>query len=632
MVLTKEELYLFNRGEFYHSYRKFGAHVLNYQGCWGTYFSLWAPEARQVSVVGDFNGWCGRKHPMVKWEEHGVWTCFIPGLGEGELYKYEITGAQGEKVLKADPYAFHSEVRPNTASVIYTLEGYDWGDKAWLRERRAKKWRESPMAIYEVHLGSWKRRVDGKFLNYAELVSSLIPYVKTMGYTHIEILPLQEHPYDGSWGYQGTGYYACTSRYGTPHELMYFIDQCHQAGIGVFLDWVPGHFCRDSHGLGNFDGTPLYGGEIHDHWGTYKFDFSRLEIWSFLISNALFWFEVFHVDGLRVDGVSSMLYLDYEKEEKRRNIQGGYENLEAVAFLQKLNEVVHDYYPDVLMIAEEATAWQGVTWPQEKGGLGFDFKWNMGWMNDTLRYISLDFRERPAKHQLLTFPMLYAYSESFILPFSHDEVVHGKKSLLDKMPGNYEQKFAGLRGLYTYLMCMPGKKLLFMGGEIAQFIEWREDRELDWFLLDYEMHRKYHLFVQRLNALYLKEKALWEREEDWSGFEWIDVHNYEQGIIVFCRKGKTPEEQVVVLINFQPIAYERYRIGVEKALGYEELINSDDREFGGSGRTNPQVLEVQPLSWHGRDYSMEIQVPSLGALILKPIASIEAGNGLKVLA
>lgn len=620
-LLTQKEMYLFNCGEFYHSYLKFGAHFLRHEQRWGTYFTVWAPHAEKVSIVGDFNGWCGGSHPMKKWENHGIWTLFIPGLEEGEVYKYEILTAKGAKLMKADPFAFFSEVRPRTASVIYSLEGYFWEDDVWLKKRKTFNFKKNPLNIYELHLGSWKRNGEGQFVNYREIAPELINYVKTMDYTHVEILPLLEHPYDGSWGYQGTGFYSCTSRYGTPHDLMALIDQCHQADVGVILDWVPGHFCKDAHGLGEFDGTPLYEKEVHDHWGTYKFDFSRTEVWSYLISNAIFWLDIFHVDGLRVDGVSSMLYLDYGKEGQswEPNIFGGRENLEAVTFLRQLNGVVNRYFPDVLMIAEEATDWQGVTGSLHKKGLGFSFKWNMGWMNDTLRYLSLDFEERRSFHHLLTFPLMYAYTEKFILPLSHDEVVHGKKSLLNKMPGDYGQKFSGLKGLYTYLICSPGKKLTFMGGDIAQFIEWREDRELDWFLLDYEMHRKLQFFVSQLNRIYRSEKALWENDQDWSGFEWIDVHNHEQGILVFCRTGEAPQDRLVVLINFQPRSYPKYRIGVDKATGYREILNTDSEDFGGSDRTNPGVLKVENSPWHGREFSLEIQVPALGAILLKPV-------------
>ncbi len=618
-MLTSSEMYLFNRGELYHSYYKFGAHIIKEQGQWGTYFALWAPYAKQVWVVGDFNDWDGRKHPMEKWVDHGIWTLFIPGLEEGEIYKYKILTSEGKVQLKGDPFAFHAEFRPQTASKIATLEGYLWGDQEWLTERKSREYLEEPMVIYELHLGSWRRNGED-FLSYKEISSQLIDYVKKMGFTHIEILPLMEHPYDGSWGYQVTGYYACTSRYGTPEELMILIDLCHQAGIGVILDWVPGHFCPDSHGLALFDGTALYEAELHDHWGTYKFDFSRREVWSFLISNAVFWFDIFHVDGLRVDGVSSMLYLDYGKENQtwQANEFGGRENLEAINFLRHLNQVVHTYYPDVLMIAEEATPWPGVTKPVSEGGLGFDFKWNMGWMNDTLKYISHDFSERRSFHQLLTFPMMYAYEESFILPLSHDEVVHGKRSLLNKMPGDYWEKFAGLRALYSYFICYPGKKLLFMGAEIAQFIEWREERELDWFLLDFELHRKFQCFVQRLNNSYLQERALWEKDQNYTGFEWIDVHNHEQGIIVFSRKGLEPEDYLIVLINFLPKQYSKYRIGVRKASGYEEILNSDAQEYGGHGYTNQGVIPVEDTPWHGRSHSILLEIPPLAAILLKP--------------
>ncbi|MGI1660294.1 MAG: 1,4-alpha-glucan branching protein GlgB [Desulfitobacterium sp.] len=620
-MLTPKEMVLFNRGEFYHSFLKFGAHFIKHQEGWGTFFSLWAPYATHVSVVGDFNDWCGVNHPMNKWEDHGVWTLFIPGLEQGEIYKYEVLTATGERALKADPFAFFSEVRPNTASVVYSLEGYLWHDQTWLDKRKTTDYKLMNLSIYEMHLGSWKRKEGGGFYSYREIAPELISYLKKMGYTHVEFLPLLEHPYDGSWGYQGTGYYASTSRYGPPQYLMALIDQCHQANIGVIMDWVPGHFCKDAHGLGNFDGSDLFEKEVHEHWGTYKFDYTRSEVWSFLISNAIFWLEIYHVDGLRVDGVSSMLYLDYGKENKtwEPNVLGGREDLAAVQFLRRLNETVNAFFPDVLMIAEEATDWQGVTWPLEEEGLGFSFKWNMGWMNDTLRYISLDFEQRKEHHQLLTFPMMYAYSESYILPLSHDEVVHGKKSLLNKMPGNYEQKFAGLKGLMTYWLCCPGKKLLFMGGEIAQFIEWREDRELDWFLLEFDRHRQYHLFVQHLQAIYGEEKALWQNDLSWSGFEWIDVHNHKQGILVFCRKGKEPQDHLVVLINFQPLSYTQYRIGVEEAKGYREIINTDRVDYGGQGVNNTGIIMVERVPWHGREYSLELRVPALGAILLKPV-------------
>lgn len=619
--LIDEEIYLFNKGEFYHSYLRFGAHVHVREGTPGIHFSVWAPNALRVAVVGNFNAWCGKLHRMKPVEKTGVWTLFIPGLQQGELYKYEITTQEGIPLLKSDPYAFYAEKRPATASIISSL-AYPWQDQDWMKSRKLGNVKAKPLLIYEVHLGSWKRKgeEESSFYTYEELAQILIPYVLDLGYTHIEILPLLEHPYDGSWGYQVTGYYASTSRYGSPQQLMFLIEQCHQSGIGVILDWVPGHFCKDRHGLGRFDGTVLYEEGEHEQWGTYKFDFSRTEVVSFLISNALFWFDQYHIDGLRVDGVSSMLYLDYGQEgySRKRNIHGGRENLDVVRFLQRLNEVVFHYYPEALMIAEEATDWPLVSWPTELQGLGFNYKWNMGWMNDTLRYLELDFNERPHHHGKLTFSLMYAFSENFILPLSHDEVVHGKKSLLNKMPGDYRQKFAGLRSLYCYFLCHPGKKLFFMGGEFAQFIEWRFEAELDWLLLEYEMHRKYQTFTRAMNQLYLKECSFWKRDHDWSGFTWIDADNSEQSILVFCRYAN-PSEFVVVLINFQPISYETFRIGVPRLGTYKEIFNSDHEQFGGSHQLNSALLKAQNVPWHQQRYSLEITVPPLAAVIFKPL-------------
>ncbi|HVJ49016.1 1,4-alpha-glucan branching protein GlgB [Desulfitobacterium sp.] len=633
--ITAEELYFFNEGKLHHSYLRFGAHVLNCGGIKGTHFAVWAPNALKVSVVGDFNDWCGRENFMIPAGESGVWTLFIPGLKEGDLYKYEITTQEKTVLLKADPFAFSSEKRPSTASIIYSLT-YPWQDQGWMMSRWESKIKEKPLLIYEVHLGSWKRNEDSyektanneqdTFLSYEELAEQLIPYVLDLGYTHIELLPVMEHPYDGSWGYQVTGYFSSTSRYGTPQQLMAFIDKCHHVGIGVILDWVPGHFCKDSHGLGRFDGTSLYEADVHEQWGTYKFDFSRTEVWSFLISNALFWFDQYHIEGLRVDGVSSMLYLDYGKEGRswKRNSQGGREDLAAIAFLRQLNEVVFHYYPEALMIAEEATDWPLVSWPEELGGLSFNYKWNMGWMNDTLHYLELDFDERPKHHQQLTFSMMYAFAENFILPLSHDEVVHGKKSLLSKMPGNYEQKFAGLRSLYCYFICHPGKKLCFMGGEFAQFSEWRFDHELDWLLLNYEMHRKHQDFTRALNQLYRNERSLWENDHNWSGFSWIDATNSKQSILVFCRYSHCqdkvdPHEFLIVLINFQPVAYEKFRIGAPRLGLYSEIFSSDQHAFGGSHLLNPGFLCAQNVPWHNQKYSLEIRVPPLASVIFKPL-------------
>lgn len=637
-IITDDEIYLFNRGEFHHSYLRFGAHILNCGGVEGAYFTVWAPNASKVSVVGDFNDWCGNRDSMNPMGKTGVWTLFIPGLQEGRLYKYEITTQEGTVFLKADPFAFSSEKRPATASIIASL-AYSWQDQGWMMSRWKSNVKERPVLIYEVHLGSWKRKEGWEeeedededededcFLSYEELGEQLIPYVVDMGYTHIELLPVMEHPYDGSWGYQVTGYFSATSRYGTPQQLMAFIERCHQAGVGVILDWVPGHFCKDSHGMGQFDGTLLYEEEVHEQWGTYKFDFSRTEVCSFLISNALFWFDQYHIDGLRVDGVSSMLYLDSGKEGRswKRNIKGGRENLSAIAFLRRLNAVVFQYYPEALMIAEEATDWPLVSWPEELGGLSFNYKWNMGWMNDTLHYLELDFSERPQHHRKLTFSLMYAFSENFILPLSHDEVVHGKKSLLSKMPGSYDQKFAGLRSLYCYFLCHPGKKLIFMGGEFAQFIEWRFDHELDWLLLSYEMHQKHQHFTRAMNQLYLEERSLWENDHDWSGFSWIDVNNAEQSVLVFCRysqtKGKAhPRELLIVIINFQPQSYEKFRIGVPQLGTYTEIFNTDHHAFGGSHQLNNGSIRALNVPWHNQRYSLEITVPPLASVIFKPL-------------
>ncbi|KUO72145.1 MAG: glycogen-branching enzyme [Desulfosporosinus sp. BRH_c37] len=614
-----EEIYLFNRGELYKSYTRFGAHVVEEGDLHGTYFVVWVPDAEAVYVVGDFNNWCSKQNPMNEVGNTGVWTLFMPEILLGQLYKYEIQVRGGEIFLKSDPFAFYSELRPLTASRVYSLEGYAWLDQEWISRSRTSNPQEKPMLIYEVHLGSWRRKVDGGFYNWREFVEELLTYVLEMGYTHIELMPIMEHPYDGSWGYQVTGYYSCTSRYGNPHDFMYFIDRCHQAEIGVILDWVPGHFVKDAHGLGRFNGMSVYEKDEHGQWGTYNFDFSRTEVWSFLISNALFWFETYHVDGLRVDGVSSMLYLDYEQGKQwERNIYGGRENLQAMAFMQRLNEVVFRAYPGALMIAEEATDWPLVSSPTYLNGLGYNYKWNMGWMNDTLRYMQLEFSQRKDHHHLLTFSLTYAFSENFVLPLSHDETVHGKQSLLDKMPGDYWQKFAGLRNLMGYFMGHPGKKLMFMGGEFAQFIEWRYEAELDWFLLDYEMHKKYQEYVRNINKLYQREKALWENDHDWSGFEWLDVDNKEQSILAFCRKAKDPDNFLIILINLQPRSYENFRVGVPQKGIYQEIFNSDQEIYGGTNQLNLSPLVAENFAWCGQAFSLRINVPPLATIIFKP--------------
>lgn len=619
--LKPEEIYLFNHGELFHSHLRFGAHKVKLNNRIGVHFAVWAPNAYTVKVVGTFNQWRGERHQMEKQGGTGVWTLFIPGLDEGVLYKYEITAPGGRRLLKADPFAFFSELRPGTASIVCCLDGYAWNDDEWLAKRRESLAHDKPMLIYEVHLGSWKRRQHDAYYSYRDYADELVDYVSEMGFTHLELLPLMEHPFDGSWGYQITGYYAPTSRYGRPHDLMYLIDKCHQTGIAVILDWVPGHFCKDAHGLAAFDGSALFEQEEHVEWGTLKFDFSRKEVWSFLISNALFWLDLYHVDGLRVDGVTSMLRLDYGRTagQWQPNVLGGAENLEAAAFLQELNKTVFCHHPHALMIAEESTDRPFVSRPAADGGLGFNYKWNMGWMNDTLHYMQVPFPDRCHCHNRLTFSLVYAFSENFILPFSHDEVVHGKKSLLDRMPGDYAQKFAGLRLLYLYQICHPGKKLLFMGGEIGQFIEWRYDSALEWFLLDYEMHRLLKAYVRELNHFYVTEAPLWQIDQDWNGFEWIDVHNSKQSILVFVRRALDPKDYLIVLVNCLPVSYEGFRVGVPEKGVFHEAFNSDALAFGGSGFGNAIPVKTEPICWHGQPHSIIIKIPPLGGVIFKPV-------------
>ncbi len=630
-AISNTDIYLFHEGTLYRSYRTFGAHVTMEGGEAGVRFTVWAPAARQVSLASDLNGWNGENDLLYKIPDSGIWTRFFPGMEEGIFYKYEITGPDGTKFLKADPYAFYAEVRPATASVVKSLDGYSWGDAAWRRRKRAPYQR--PLNIYELHFGTWRQREDGSLYTYREMADLLIPYVERMGYTHIEIMPLTEHPYDLSWGYQATGYFAPTSRYGDPKDLMYFVDRCHEAGIGVILDWVPGHFTKDAHGLRRFDGTPLF--EYADPakaekpgWGTLSFDFGKPEVRAFLISNALYWLDLFHFDGLRVDAVTSMLRLDFEKSEGQyvRNEHGGIENLEAVSFLQLLNEAVFQYYPQTLMMAEESSAWPMVTTPVHEGGLGFNYKWNMGWMNDTLKYTESSFWDRPARHHLLTFPICYAYSENFTLPLSHDEVVHGKKSLLDKMPGNYDEKFAGLRLLLGYQMTSPGKKLLFMGGEFGQFIEWRDQGQLDWFLLEYESHRKLQEYTAALNHLYLQEPALWELDHTLEGYQWINADDAGQSVIGFLRKGKKVKDTLLVVINFQPVERMNYRLGIPKAGTYEEIFSSESLAFGGSGKVNRKGVKSQKIAMHNQKDSLMLNLPPLSMSIWKRSAKSAAAE------
>ncbi|HHX96310.1 MAG TPA: 1,4-alpha-glucan branching protein GlgB [Clostridia bacterium] len=617
---TPYEIYLFHQGNLFRSYQMLGAHLGKEKGKKGVRFTVWAPHAVEVRVMGDFNNWHGQANPLQKIEESGVWTTFVPGAQNLDSYKYEIVTHYGEILHKADPYAFWSEVRPKSASRVYDLAGYRWQDHEW--QTRRKKQNDPfnrPQLIYEVHLGSWRHKPDGSFYTYRELADHLVDYVAEMGYTHIELLPISEYPFDGSWGYQITGFYSVTSRYGTPHDFMYFVDRCHQKGLGVILDWVPAHFCKDAHGLAWFDGTPLFGSEEIPGWGTLKFDYGCPEVRSFLISNALFWFDKFHLDGLRVDAVACMLYLDYGKEygEWIPNKYGGNGDLEAIAFIKKLNEIIFAEYPYALMYAEESTEWPLVTGPTYAGGLGFNFKWNMGWMNDSLEYMSLDPIYRKWHHNLLTFSFMYAFSENFVLPLSHDEVVHGKCSLIEKMPGDYWQKFANLRTFLGYKMAHPGKKLLFMGGEFAQFIEWRYYEALEWHLLDFPMHSNFKDYIQELNWLYRHEKPFWEQEQGWEGFQWIDCHNQEQSILIFVRWGKQPDDFVVVLCNFTPEYYEDFRIGVPSPGIYREIFNSDLKKYGGSGKRNEGRLISESVAWQGQEQSLRIKVPPLACVYFK---------------
>ncbi|MRN54523.1 1,4-alpha-glucan branching protein GlgB [Paenibacillus monticola] len=622
---SSDDIFLFHEGTNYRSYSMLGAHTAAEEGISGVRFTVWAPHATYVGLAGNHNGWDGTQNmdSLYKIPDSGFWSRFFPGIEPGTFYKYRITTAEGTSFLKADPFAFKAEVRPATASVVAELGGYQWGDAAWRRKNKSPY--NQPVNIYEMHFGTWRQKEDGEFYTYQELAGLLIPYLVEMGYTHVEFMPLAEHPYDLSWGYQGTGYFAATSRYGEPHELMYLIDHLHQAGIGVILDWVPAHFAKDAHGLRMFDGSALY--EYADPmlaekpgWGTLSFDFSKPEISSFLISNALFWFDLYHIDGMRVDAVTSMLRLDFEKKshQYRHNANGGLENLEAISFIQRLNKAIFHYYPKALMMAEESSAWPGVTAPVHEGGLGFNYKWNMGWMNDTLGYIEHEFSARPHHHNLLTFPICYAYAENYTLPLSHDEVVHGKKSLLDKMPGSYEQKFAGLRQLLGYQMSHPGKKLLFMGSEFGQFIEWKDQEQLDWLLLEYESHQRMLAYTKELNKLYLSEKALWELDHDLEGYQWIDADDSGQSIVSYIRRGKKPVDTLIFIINFQPMQRLNYRIGVPRPGAYEEIFSSENTEFGGSGVHNAPI-QSSKLEWHNQLNSIELTLPALSFLVLKKV-------------
>ncbi len=623
---SDHDVYLFHEGNLFHSYKMMGAHIVEEDGQKGVRFSVWVSHAKRVSVVGNFNHWNGNSHPMKPIEQSGIWTLFIPNLQDGEIYKYEIHTPHGQILLKADPYAFYSELRPNTASVVCSLEGYEWNDSKWFTKKKKKDSYHQPMLVYEVHLGSWKKKPDGAFYTYRELADELVDYVGELGYTHIEILPILEHPFDRSWGYQVTGFYSVTSRYGTPQDFMYFVDKCHEKEIGVILDWVPAHFCKDAHGLGKFNGTPLY--EPTDermaerlNWGTYSFDYSKPEVVSFLISNALFWMDVYHIDGLRVDAVSSMIYLNHEENNQfvGKNQFGGFENLEAIEFIKNLNKAVFSQYPDALMIAEESTARPNVSAPTDIGGLGFNYKWNMGWMNDMLRYMETDTSHRSSHHNLVTFSFMYAFSENYILPFSHDEVVHSKRSLLNKFPGDYWRKFANLRALYGYMIAHPGKKLLFMGGEFGQFDEWKDLTELDWMLFDYDMHKKMFNYVKELNHFYKETRSLWRLDHEPEGFEWINADDQSQSVLTFMRKGKRKGDYCIIVCNFSPDVYYDYRIGVPSQGFYKEVFNSDAERFGGSGQLNEYKIKVEQEPYNNQPYSASIKVPPLAVTILRKV-------------
>ena len=625
-LIDEKAMYLFNQGVNYESYRMLGAHkVLGEEGQDGYRFAVWAPNAVSVSVVCDSNGWTSEKAVMNKHSNSGIWELFIPDICEGENYKFSIRTKDGRTILKADPYAFYSEVRPATASVTANLE-YKWNDQLWMENRAITPPYDKPINIYEMHFGSWKTKEDGSYYSYTEMIDELVPYLKEMGYTHVEMMPLAEYPFDGSWGYQITGYYSANSRYGKPVELKALIDALHQNGIGIIMDWVPAHFPRDAHGLMEFDGMSLFEhpdsrlGE-HKEWGTLVFDWTKTEIFSFLISNALFWLEEYHVDGIRVDAVSSMLYLDYNRNDGEwlPNKYGGKEYLEAIDFLQKLNMAVFERFPNVLMIAEESTAWGGVTSPVSEGGLGFNFKWNMGWMHDVLDYMQCDPFFRKGNHNKLTFPMMYAFAENYILALSHDEVVHGKRSLLDKMWGSYEEKFAELRLLYMFMYAHPGKKLLFMGGEFGQFIEWRYAEELDWQLEDYETHRKLRFFVKELNEFYKNHNSLYEIEREhgeWKGFKWLCADDSSSSVLSFMRCNSNQEEEIAVVLNFTPVERTKYKVGVPKAGEYAVVLSTNSKRYGGDGKGSKKV-KAKKKPYGGYPYSIELNLPPLTGYYLR---------------
>ncbi|MDD3222418.1 MAG: 1,4-alpha-glucan branching protein GlgB [Clostridia bacterium] len=639
--ITGFDNYLFKLGRHYEIYQKLGAHIAEEDGETGTYFAVWAPNAASVSVVGDFNGWNMEKNPMKPVEDSGIYDVFVPGVGKGELYKYVIETQQGERFYKADPYGNLCQVRPENASVVTNIREYHWADEDWQARKTEVHETNQPMAVYEVHLGSWKKSFDGEnngFLGYRRLAKELAEYANYMGYTHVELMGIAEHPLDASWGYQVTGYYAPTSRYGTPEDFMFFVDYMHSQGIGVILDWVPAHFPKDEHGLARFDGTPLYEhpdpkkGE-HPDWGTYVFNYTRPEISNFLVANALFWLEQFHVDGLRVDAVASMLYLDYGRQEGQwtPNDEGGRENKEAVEFLKHLNSIIHHRCPGVMMIAEESTAWPKVTETAEKGGLGFTYKWNMGWMNDFLEYMKIDPYFRKFDHNKLTFSFTYAYSEKYILVLSHDEVVHMKGSMIGKMPGEPEEKFGNLRAAYGFMMAHPGKKLLFMGQDFAQIREWSEERSIDWFLLDNETaHRQLNNYYRDLLHFYREQRALYELDDNKQGFMWINGGDTERNMITFCRMTKNGKNCLLFHFNFSPVVYEGFRSGVPYPGIYTEVFNNSREEYGGMNMLNEKPIMAEPVKWDFQKHSIQYDLPAFGMVVFafdcKPAQSKQPGR------
>jgi len=634
ILLGPLDLHLFAEGNHWRLYDMLGAHLTEVGAVKGTAFHVWAPNAQRVSVVGEFNGWDGRRNPMRKLLGCGVWEIFLPAVTEGDHYKFEVKQVHGNVVLKSDPFAFFGQHGTSTASLVFDLKRYGWNDTAWMEERSKKEWHREPMSIYEVHLGSWQRKVEegNRFLSYREFADTLLPYVAEMGYTHIELLPVAEHPFDGSWGYQVTGYYAPTSRFGNPDEFRYLVDRCHQMGIGVILDWVPGHFPKDQHGLARFDGTGLYEHEDprlgeHQDWGTLIPNFGRNEVRNFFIANALFWFEQYHIDGLRVDAVASMLYLDYSRKagEWIPNMFGGRENLDAIHFLKRFNEVSYERFPGIVTIAEESTAWPGVSRPTYLGGLGFGLKWNMGWMHDFLTYMAKDPIHRRFHQGDITFSLIYAFHEHFVLVLSHDEVVHGKGSLIDKMPGDRWQKFANLRMFYAWMYAHPGKKLLFMGGEFGQWKEWNHNQSLDWHLTNEPEHDGLRRLVQHLNWVYQNEPALYDQDDTYAGFDWIDFRDSDNSVVAFLRKSRGGQS-IAFVVNATPIAREAYRVGVSGDGWWEEIINTDAQTYGGSNVGNLGGQRAEPIAWQGKSHSLLLRLPPLAVVGLKRIPDAEPAS------